>query len=124
MMLAMIVGPAINFPLTLAPHTPLIFGLELNSLNIVGLVMAVVFGLLVVLVHAGFEEPPRKAAQKKLPLSLMSQVLKMDTSSLLIAQFVALFNQTCLEVIIPPVVIALFSFGQVFTSVFYAGLTL
>jgi hypothetical protein len=50
MMLGMIVGPGLNYPLTLVPRRPLLGSLELNSLNVVGLVLAAVCALLLVLV--------------------------------------------------------------------------
>ena len=121
MMVAMIVSPALNEPLTLVQNMRFAF-FEINSLNIVGLVMAGTFGALLILVHLFFQEPPHEVAEKQ-PLSQLLQVVKIDTGSLLLAQFVALFNQTCIEVIIPPLVVAFFSFGQLLTSVFYAGLT-
>ncbi len=126
MMVGMIVGPGLNYPLTLVPRRPLLAGVELNSLNVVGLVLAGVCAALLALVHAFFVDPPRAAAgaeERPSALRQLRQVLGVDTGSLLVAQFVALFNQTSIEVVVPPVVVALYGFRQLYTSLFYMGLT-
>ncbi len=87
--------------------------------------LAIVFGLLLLLVHALYVEPARPAvSEQKTPLLVqLRRVIGVDTGSLLVAQFVALFNQTAIEVVIPPIVVSLYGFGQLYTSLFYMGLT-
>lgn len=103
-MIGMILGPALNFPITKVPIIKFSF-FEINQLNVVGLIMFVVMGIALIIVFLFFEEPdavPETTVEMSLSEQLKA-IFTFGTGSLVVAQFVAIFYQTCIETIITPV---------------------
>lgn len=123
MMLGMVVGPALNYPLS-----------KINELgwvtqySAVGLFMAIVQLVALAIFHAGFVEPLPPLDFPEAPtltvlagIKSLSSVLSFPTLSLMISQFAVVFNQSSLEVVLTPILLQYYGFHQVENSLFYCA---
>jgi MFS family permease len=124
-LLGLLIGPVFNYPLTQLPHF-VIMGVTMNSLNSVGLLMAVIMLLALLMVHILFREPPESAPAKEEHLTWvekMRSIASVGTVSLAITAFVSSMNQVSLEASLPPITLLYYGFGQLQNSYVYTALT-
>lgn len=129
MLSGLLVGPALNYPIALIVDMKFSL-LTISPLNVVGLVMVALLLLGVLAIHLFFIEPPvgeddaSSAKDKNVSFfEKVKSVASIGMISLIICQFVALFNQTALEMALPPITLLYWEFGQLQNSIIYAVLT-
>jgi hypothetical protein len=126
MMSGLVLGPALNYPLTLLP-TWNVGWVTLSPFSAVGLFMALLQIIAVAIFHAGFEEPPfpeQTTGPTLTPLAgikNLKSVLSFPTVALMVSQFAIVFNQSSLEVVLTPLLFQFYGFHQVGNSLFYCA---
>ncbi len=126
MMGGSVIGPALNYPITLIPRT--LFGgwLTISSYNSVGLIMVGLQLVVLFLFQAFFVEPENRSEplQTNLKgLANLRSVISVVTVTVITVQFVAIFNMSALEVLVAPIFLAFFDLRQVGVSIFYMAMS-
>ena len=126
MMGGIVIGPALNYPISLIPRMSIGGWLEVSAYNSVGIIMVMVQLLAMAAFHVFFIEPTNSSPPTQSNMSGIAglrSVLSFGVVALIVTESVAIFNQAALEVVMTPILLSYYGFRQVANSIFYTAMT-